>query len=1483
MEAAEAGARSNGNVLDGGSSDNVEEGDDLDALLALDGSFGLNSSAVGEASRTTTMDADDELLLLSPTTSLLLHQHLAAGESPTSSPANADAVLSPATAAMLLFQSPLTADASSGSAVHTLSPTTLLNSLLETMSEDPLLAPPLTTKGSGSGTNSADDFASLLAAAAAVTDTAADTKVIVSTKSPNDALLSEQLGIEEQVEAHYEPALSTTTAEESSSAAMIKPQRDSAEAATDADVFLEPSLSHSRPVFSGGSVDFAAETSSSDGFQSFVTANMDDADASTLASKESTVATSTTAVGIGPAAAVAEDNDEDTLGRAVSFMASSSLTVLEQQQEHSLRSFVVDERPSDDGYGSNASLQDYPSTPKRSGREALVIDDDAKEKAPRVVQEKSAAIDATALTPSHINGSSSLSSSKEYAAVAHDNLAVRDKAPVDDPFAAPSSSRDLLVMDEQQQSAALTYSKDVILSEKLPFMEYVSPVSETATVAIRDNAADSQFVSPAVVDVDDGHIPTVEVVQPSDDQVPATESTAASPVPPCLSSSVKAFLAVPSLEEGTAAVQVDASVDADAAKVETRATAPEGVAAKITEQVPTESNSGSAADEAVPVHGKTSSDPILDGSPPSSNVSSSETPTNTIISENVVRETSVEAGKTPVGDTTERIEPQASLTPVVDPSPDRAEIGSYCAMKAAAPTSKAVFAATKEGVTVPVDSSPPAPPPNDEDFPDSEDGPLAVSPLSQKRILESSLAQQVFRSKEKFKTLQVEFPSVLDSGLKRSDVSLSSASSTISHGSFTRGVASSGIATPSNAEELQQRKSNCGDSLPPRFPKKGKELNENPMSFVDSVSKKLVVQENASDDAERVETRWIKQSLPSSFNPKKSIFAGKQEATKGPAMSPPGSPPEPCYSDFGDGDSTHGESRGSSSNSLVLNAEAGTWDMMLECVRISPLDTGENRPDFFVSMSEPGSSFLHPAVAPSDDFGTESSLAPSETELGKSSRDSTTHMKSFLIDASYSPAAIKHRGMIRGLSFTSRGSGRRSVSSGASRGRGSGSRDPNMLAIPTVRSDGPHIMPSKRADSETVSLGGRSTSPEPRHHCKQSLHGLHQSSPDLRRLAELQRSSKVVSPVKVLVPGVDGDRPCIAYTDSADVRSPDPMRIAKFNDDETDEPEHKGALLEEELLAFSSIRRIDLPFRYTNPVDSLNYTGSARWRQLVACWKHSEILRAMMTRSPSSHFVDKSGREREDVTWYGGSSGRHGRTSSGDIELHGVSIKACRVQPGTKNFDGFSPQHREFTLSSITRFLAGVGGWPSETSGLTLRHELSSSGNVTVQDLLSAADSNATLLTSLIKDIVAFASMNSPGIDESVADTTRFSVGVKDHQAIENKAKLKYNGNIQHVKDVLRAQITFADEGTLICGLLRLFRITGLLSIDEDSDSGADVKLVRMKNLLCSDSLLGNLSTSPLPTGYRHLLLNLRLKDGLLAGMSSFTFARYASICDNNS
>uniref|UniRef100_A0A7S4QU69 Uncharacterized protein n=1 Tax=Ditylum brightwellii TaxID=49249 RepID=A0A7S4QU69_9STRA len=111
-----------------------------------------------------------------------------------------------------------------------------------------------------------------------------------------------------------------------------------------------------------------------------------------------------------------------------------------------------------------------------------------------------------------------------------------------------------------------------------------------------------------------------------------------------------------------------------------------------------------------------------------------------------------------------------------------------------------------------------------------------------------------------------------------------------------------------------------------------------------------------------------------------------------------------------------------------------------------------------------------------------------------------------------------------------------------------------------------------------------------------------------------------------------------------------------------------------------------------------------------------------------------------------------------------------------------------------------------------------------------------------------------------------YLVGTKSPEAIREKAQRKYDGNVMFVKDILRATITLPDEGSLVCALLFLHKICNDEMTDGRRKRNATdrMKIVRIKNLFRS-SQLGTMVPSDLPTGYRHVLVNVRFEDGFLA------------------
>jgi hypothetical protein len=128
-------------------------------------------------------------------------------------------------------------------------------------------------------------------------------------------------------------------------------------------------------------------------------------------------------------------------------------------------------------------------------------------------------------------------------------------------------------------------------------------------------------------------------------------------------------------------------------------------------------------------------------------------------------------------------------------------------------------------------------------------------------------------------------------------------------------------------------------------------------------------------------------------------------------------------------------------------------------------------------------------------------------------------------------------------------------------------------------------------------------------------------------------------------------------------------------------------------------------------------------------------------------------------------------------------------------------------------------------------------------------------------------------MENEIWEDVSFSVDIKDSCAIQHKANKKYGGNLICVKDILRAQIVFPNESSLLCGLIFLNEYSLLSQGDERrapivKEVGLKAEIVRIKNLFAATSN-GEPCRSYLPTGYRHMLLNIRVDDGFLAGKLS--------------
>ena len=185
--------------------------------------------------------------------------------------------------------------------------------------------------------------------------------------------------------------------------------------------------------------------------------------------------------------------------------------------------------------------------------------------------------------------------------------------------------------------------------------------------------------------------------------------------------------------------------------------------------------------------------------------------------------------------------------------------------------------------------------------------------------------------------------------------------------------------------------------------------------------------------------------------------------------------------------------------------------------------------------------------------------------------------------------------------------------------------------------------------------------------------------------------------------------------------------------------------------------------------------------------------------------------------------------------------------------------------SALSSYLIGIASC-AEAAGKQprlLQHQIHTQGSESPASvLINKAQSNLQHFSELI-ETVAFESCRSDHSPSSFEPgRVWYSSGIKSKASIERKAKCKYSGDVFQVKDILRARIVFPDEGSLVAGLVELGRR------GSDDSSRFPFSIARAKNTFDQGGRRSGILAVTLPTGYRHLLVNICLSCGLLAGTS---------------
>lgn len=271
-----------------------------------------------------------------------------------------------------------------------------------------------------------------------------------------------------------------------------------------------------------------------------------------------------------------------------------------------------------------------------------------------------------------------------------------------------------------------------------------------------------------------------------------------------------------------------------------------------------------------------------------------------------------------------------------------------------------------------------------------------------------------------------------------------------------------------------------------------------------------------------------------------------------------------------------------------------------------------------------------------------------------------------------------------------------------------------------------------------------------------------------------------------------------------------------------------------------------------------------RWKQLLAHRKHNDMANEMI----SHDFHGFSMKEKRDSI-----QNTFSKTTRHIIHRlnHDVSIH-----------DGFHALHerkkglrQNNDLPMLSSLLMDFGSLPVYVSSrdekgklvtsfqwedTTLRSDVETSkiSDLSIVDLINTAKSNHSLFSALVK-----------AIRDSIKRETSFDlksdevkIDIKSGESLKAKADLKYGGDYKQVKDILRASLVVRDENSMMIAISRIQRCC--------DESNGIIDIVRFKNLFRTD-YFGTLIPSNLPTGYRHILFNIRFnKSGLIAGIISF-------------
>ena len=310
--------------------------------------------------------------------------------------------------------------------------------------------------------------------------------------------------------------------------------------------------------------------------------------------------------------------------------------------------------------------------------------------------------------------------------------------------------------------------------------------------------------------------------------------------------------------------------------------------------------------------------------------------------------------------------------------------------------------------------------------------------------------------------------------------------------------------------------------------------------------------------------------------------------------------------------------------------------------------------------------------------------------------------------------------------------------------------------------------------------------------------------------------------------------------------------------------------LEMALKEFSEIPRVNIQLS-TEPdsTEQAVFVASIRWRQLVARFSHNEVFNLSL-RKPTSIHLDPVIRSKElDL---GESTGGVAITKNMpfELELQGQLWRDETMLSMFANRDGLPPHDGDPSLPRLTQFFTTCfGNTASGHEAVCLRHPVfTTKEKMSIHDLLRFGSELEATLVALMEHLASFAVETDFGY-------LPCAVSLKDSSAALSKATSKYNGDYSRVLDLLRGRIIFPDEGSLVCALVKLFQLDGsFMFYLNQQEKKVKLRVVRIKNLFLASE------KRKLPTGYRHILLNILLDDRFVVEIQCNLLSLFAVMGD---